>query len=61
MAQATFIPHHEDKIETFRLASGKLIPAVGIGTWKSQSPRQTVFTAIVEVVYVYILYGYFEL
>ncbi|XP_075507907.1 aldose reductase [Primulina tabacum] len=50
MAQAAFIPH-EQKIETFRLTSGKKIPGVGIGTWKSQSPRQAVYTAIVEAGY----------
>ncbi|KAL2509939.1 NAD(P)-linked oxidoreductase superfamily protein [Forsythia ovata] len=49
MAQATFTPHDE-KVVGFRLLSGHTIPAVGLGTWKSGSPRDSVFTAIVEVI-----------
>ncbi|KZV48739.1 aldose reductase [Dorcoceras hygrometricum] len=50
MAQATRISHGQD-IETFKLNSGHKIPAVGIGTWNSQSPHQTVYSAIVEAGY----------
>ncbi|KAL2509825.1 NAD(P)-linked oxidoreductase superfamily protein [Forsythia ovata] len=50
MAQATFTPHDE-KVVGFRLLSGHTIPAVGLGTWKSGSPRDSVFTAIVEAGY----------
>ncbi|KAL3826172.1 hypothetical protein ACJIZ3_022201 [Penstemon smallii] len=50
MAQATFTPHGE-KIETFRLLSGHKIPSIGIGTWKSGSPKDSVFTALVEAGY----------
>lgn len=48
MAQASFTPH-EEIVETFKLASGHRIPAVGIGTWKSDSPRESVQSALVEV------------
>ncbi|XP_047946849.1 aldose reductase [Salvia hispanica] len=47
MAQATFSGDGE-KMETFRLVSGHLIPAVGLGTWKSQSPRLSVQTALLQ-------------
>ncbi|KAL2484903.1 NAD(P)-linked oxidoreductase superfamily protein [Abeliophyllum distichum] len=50
MAQATFTPHDEKVVE-FRLLSGHKIPAVGLGTWKSGSPRHTVLTAVVEAGY----------
>ncbi|KAK6118237.1 hypothetical protein DH2020_048023 [Rehmannia glutinosa] len=50
MAQATFTPHDE-KTVTFRLLSGHLIPSVGIGTWKADSARDSVFTALVEAGY----------
>ncbi|KAI3472843.1 hypothetical protein Pfo_029972 [Paulownia fortunei] len=50
MAQGTFTPHGE-KVETFRLLSGHLIPAVGIGTWKSECPRDSVYTALAEAGY----------
>lgn len=48
MAQATLTPHGE-KVETFRLLSGHLIPAVGLGTWKSETPRESVCNALVQV------------
>ncbi|XP_022887425.1 aldose reductase [Olea europaea var. sylvestris] len=50
MAQATFTPDDE-KVVDFRLPSGHKIPAVGLGTWKSGLPRDSVFTAIVEAGY----------
>lgn len=50
MAQATFTPHAE-MIETFRLLSGHLIPAVGIGTWKSEPPKESVQTALTQAGY----------
>lgn len=50
MAQASFTPHNE-KMETFRLQSGHVIPAVGLGTWKSDSPRESVQTALIEVTF----------
>ncbi|XP_073157705.1 aldose reductase [Henckelia pumila] len=50
MAHATFVPH-EEQVESFKLRSGNKIPAVGFGTWKTDSPRQSVYTAIVEAGY----------
>ncbi|XP_021908790.1 aldose reductase isoform X2 [Carica papaya] len=51
MAQATFTLYGE-KIESFRLLSGHIIPAVGLGTWRSGSQASnSVFTAIVEAGY----------
>ncbi|KAL2250352.1 aldose reductase [Sesamum indicum] len=50
MAQATLTPHGE-KVETFRLLSGHLIPAVGLGTWKSETPRESVCNALVQAGY----------
>ncbi|CAA0836247.1 NAD(P)-linked oxidoreductase superfamily protein [Striga hermonthica] len=47
MAQATFTGHDEAVLR-FRLASGRLIPSVGLGTWKSDNPKDSVFAAIVE-------------
>ncbi|KAH6769314.1 oxidoreductase superfamily protein [Perilla frutescens var. frutescens] len=53
MAQATFTPHGE-KIESFRLSSGHLIPAVGIGTWKSELPKESLQTALIQAGYRYV-------
>ncbi|KAL8526567.1 hypothetical protein ACS0TY_015672 [Phlomoides rotata] len=50
MAQATITPH-EENVEMFRLSSGRRIPGVGIGTWKSESPRYSVQSALVEAGY----------
>ncbi|XP_042051557.1 aldose reductase-like [Salvia splendens] len=47
MAQATFNRDGE-KMETFRLVSGHLFPAFGLDTWKSQSSRHSVQTALLQ-------------
>ncbi|CAI9097215.1 OLC1v1033588C2 [Oldenlandia corymbosa var. corymbosa] len=39
MAQAT-VTSHGEKMKTFRLLSGRAIPAVGIGTWKTGSEAE---------------------
>jgi len=50
MAQVTLTPKDE-KMAYFRLLSGHKIPAIGLGTWRSQSPTHSVFTALVEAGY----------
>ncbi|KAL0375403.1 UNVERIFIED_CONTAM: Aldose reductase [Sesamum radiatum] len=50
MAQAALTPHGE-MVETFRLLSGHLMPAVGLGTWKTESPRDSVSNALVQAGY----------
>ncbi|KAG8377085.1 hypothetical protein BUALT_Bualt09G0131700 [Buddleja alternifolia] len=50
MAQATFTPQDEIMV-TFTLLSGHKIPAIGIGTWRSRSPTDSVFTALVDAGY----------
>jgi len=51
MFRATFTPEGE-KMEYFRLMTGHLIPAIGLGTWKSgPQARYSVETAIVEVLF----------
>ncbi|XP_031102611.1 aldose reductase [Ipomoea triloba] len=47
MAQMTVTAGNE-KVGSFRLLSGHMIPAIGLGTWKAQNPRDNVYTAIVE-------------
>ncbi|XP_051130522.1 aldose reductase isoform X1 [Andrographis paniculata] len=47
MAQATISPQ-AGQIESYRLPSGHLIPSIGVGTWKSQSPRDCVQKALIE-------------
>ncbi|XP_010257009.1 PREDICTED: aldose reductase-like [Nelumbo nucifera] len=50
MAQSTFVA--QEVSQSFRLLSGHIIPAVGLGTWKSGSDASnSVFTAIVEAGY----------
>lgn len=48
MAQMTATAGNE-KVGSFGLLSGHIIPAIGLGTWKAQHPRDNVYAAIVEV------------
>lgn len=56
MAQSNIEPTNH-KAESFKLLSGRTIPAVGLGTWKSGDEAfKSVFTAIVEVLSHFISY-----
>lgn len=56
MAQATMMPHGE-RMQSFRLLSGRAMPGVGLGTWKSGSQAEdNVYTAIVEVTFYFYYY-----
>nr|XP_016506866.1 PREDICTED: aldose reductase-like [Nicotiana tabacum] len=50
MAQMTIDPQNE-KIEYFELLSGHKIPAIGLGTWRAENAKDSVYTAIVEAGY----------
>ncbi|KAK2647454.1 hypothetical protein Ddye_014943 [Dipteronia dyeriana] len=50
MSQATIAPKIGQNTVSFMLLSGHIIPAVGLGTWKSGSQASiSVYTAIVQV------------
>ncbi|TXG58907.1 hypothetical protein EZV62_016736 [Acer yangbiense] len=55
MSQATVAPKMGQNTASFRLLNGHIIPAVGLGTWKSGSQAtNSVFTAIVQAGYTHI-------